>query len=328
MKVYIILIIIHILNDINFVSGFCESRKENSITLVNTYNISIIGNEFKTEIGNSLSSLSYTALGLYGNFNNNNHNYNYYVLNNIFILMGLSSALHHFFYTNNSWAYYADILCLELLISYSLLNNIYYVIKKNTHIYSLIILSNLLIMLICNNINLELRTTIIKVNMGFIIINQLFININIIHKKNKYYGIILLKHNISNALLFSLCIIFFYNDDYCDSNSLKYFNPHAFWHIFSGLALNNSINTTIMYYCLMNNKKYKIRKLINSNNINNSNKSKSLYIINNIWKYLLLNVELDNNKYIKKNSSTSFNIEDIKLLKMENGIHRRIKSYG
>ena len=35
---------------------------------------------------------------------------------------------------------------------------------------------------------------------------------------------------------------------------------------------------------------------------------------------------LDNNKY--KNSSISINLEDIRLLNMENGFHRRIRSYG
>ena len=40
------------------INAFCESRINNSIVLQNTYNISIIGNEFKTEIGNSISLIS------------------------------------------------------------------------------------------------------------------------------------------------------------------------------------------------------------------------------------------------------------------------------
>ena len=63
-----------------------------------------------------------------------------------------------------------------------------------------------------------------------------------------------------------------------------------------------------------------IYKILNLTNI------RSLFYINKFSKYLLLNVELDNNKY--KNSSTSINLEDFRLLNMENGFHRRIRSYG
>jgi hypothetical protein len=309
---------------IPYSNAFCESRINNSIVLQNTYNISIIGNEFKTEIGNSLSSLIYSGVGFYGIFINN-HDFNYYVLMNIFILMGLSSALHHFLYTNNSWAYYSDILCVELIISYFLFCIIHYVIKKHKHLFSFLILINLLTMMVSNTINTDLRTELIKVNMGVIIVNQTFINLHIIYVKNKHYGLILLKHNISNIILFSLSIIFFYNDDYCNEKTFTMLNPHSLWHVFSALALYNSLHTTIIYYCLINNVKYKILNLTNI---------RYLYFIDKFSKYLLLNVELDNNKYknkiIKntKNSATSINIEDVRLLNMENGFHRRIRSYG
>ncbi len=300
------------------INAFCESRINNSIVLQNSYNISIIGNEFKTEIGNSLSSLAYSVIGLYGNFNIN-HNYNYYVLNNIFILMGLSSALHHFFYTNNSWAYYSDIICVELIISYTLLVQIYYIIKSKLYFInaSIFVLTNFLAMVVSNNVDLNLRTQIIKFNMGYIIGVQIFTNLHIIYAKNKHYGLILLKHNISNGILFGLSIIFFYNDDYCNEESIYWLNPHSLWHIFSALALNNCFQSTLIYYCLLNNIKYKIRKLTNICSLN---------FCNNISKYLLLNVLLDNNKY--KNSSTSINLEDVRLLKIEEGFHRRIRSYG
>ena len=313
-----------ILYTIPSINAFCESRINNSIILQNTYNISIISYEFKTEIGNSLSSLVYSGIGLYGIFINN-HSFNYYVLMNIFIFMGLSSSLHHFFYSNNVWAYYADILCIELIISYSLLCSIEYVVKNYTHLFTSLILFNFLTMLVANNIDIGLRTSIIKINMGFIVGIQSFINLHIVYEKNKYYGVILLKHNISNAILFGLSILVFYSDDYCNEETLKIINPHSLWHIFSAFALNNTINTTIIYYCLINNIQYKIKKLTNI---------RSLNIINIFYKYLLLNVELDNNKYknkiIKntKNSATSINMEDVRLLNMENGFHRRIRSYG
>jgi hypothetical protein len=300
------------------INAFCESRINNSIVLQNTYNISIIGHEFKTEIGNSISSLVYSVIGLYGNYINN-HNYYYYVLNNIFILMGITSALHHFFYTNNSWAYYSDIICVELIISFTLLVQIYYIIKRKIYFInaSIFILANFLTMVVSNNIDLNLRTHIIKFNIGYIIGIQILTNLQIFYIKNKIYGIILLKHNISNFILLSLAIIFFYNDDYCNEKSIYWLNPHSLWHVFSGLALNNCFHTTLIYYCLVNNIKYKIIKITNL---------KSLCFINNILKYILLYIELDNNKY--KNSSTSINLEDIRLLKIEEGFHRRIRSHG
>lgn len=278
-----------ILYTIPSINAFCESRINNTIILQNTYNISIISNEFKTEIGNSLSSLVYSGIGLYGIFIKN-HSFNYYVLNNIFIFMGLSSSLHHFFYTNNIWAYYADIICIELIISYSLLCSIEYVVKNYTHLFTSLILFNFLTMLVANNIDIGLRTRIIKINMGFIVGIQSFINLHIVYTKNKYYGLILLKHNISNAILFGLSILAFYSDNFCNEETLKIINPHSLWHIFSAFALNNTINTTIMYYCLLNNIQYKIKKLTNI---------RSLNMINIFYKYLLLNIELNNNILIE-----------------------------
>lgn len=308
------------LNNFPFINAFCESRI-NNITILQKH---IFDNEIKTEIGNSISSLVYSGLGFYGIFINN-HDFNYYVLMNIFILMGITSALHHFIYSNNNWAYYSDIVCVEFIISYSLLCYINYVVQKWKNVFSFIILINLLSMIVSNTININLRTNLIKINMGFIIINQLFINLHIIKLKNKHYGLILFRHNSSNIILFGLSILFFYIDDLCDEKSLFILNPHSLWHLFSGLALNNCLHTTIMYYCLINNIKFKILKFTNI---------RSLYFINKFSKYLLLNVELDNNKYknhiIKntRNSATSINIQDVRLLNMENGFHRRIRSYG
>ena len=103
-----------ILNNIffkNIAYAFCESKYNNKL-LYNTYNITIISERFNTEIGNSLSSFIYSIIGLYG-LKLKNHNFNYYILMNIFILMGISSALHHFF----------------ILIIYGLIMQIFFVLN-------------------------------------------------------------------------------------------------------------------------------------------------------------------------------------------------------
>jgi hypothetical protein len=312
------IIILNILNIlyIPICNAFCESTMITN--MINDKNVSISttrNNKYKIELGNSISSIVYGLLGINGLFIKNN-SVHFYITMNLFILMGISSTLHHYFYTNNSWAYIADINCVEILLVYSsiyILNNNSFKYFKNTEKFLVfVILSNYIAMIVFNTINIHLRTLLVKGNMSFIILNQICDNLYV-YKVDKKYFCILFKHNISNGILFALSITFWYVDLICNKNIQQIINSHALWHVFSGFALYNTINTSIIYYAIINNIEYKINTLFNVG----------------FMRYILLNVELSTKKSNIKNCATSINMEDARLIDIDiNTYHRRIRSYG
>ncbi len=170
-------------------------------------------------------------------------------------------------------------------------------------------------MVIFKTINIEIRTLFIKLNMGYIIANQILCNLHI-YFYNYSYFLILLKHDISNLFLFLFSVIFWYLDFVCIPEIFSFINCHALWHIFSALSLYNVINTSKIYYCLINNLKYKIH-------------------FNNYIKYLYLNVDIYNIKInirdIETNTKPDICIDMINLDKNINVnkiLHRRIQSHS
>ena len=304
---------------------FCESKLKNDTIMIDN-------KEIPVELGNSISSLAYSAFGICGLFIKN-HSFNYYVLMNIFILMGISSTIHHYYFTTNSWAYLADIACVELIISYSLIflvntNKFGYIVFKNAspikyknlqNFIIFIILSNYLTMVIANCKNIILRNLFIKINMGFIITNQLYSCVYIYNYHNKYFKTII-KYNLFNGIYFSLSIFFWFLDNLCYPEIFFILNSHALWHVFSAHALFNTINTSIIHNCIDNNLEFDLKPLIKK------------------LPYFLFIVKKYNRKSNIKNSSTNVNLEDVRIINNRsmsnnfidnyNFIHRRIRSYG
>ena len=101
-KIFLLFKLLIIIQNINIAIGFCESQLyNNTINLkIDNSTLYLIKNNFKYELSNSISSIIYSIYGFYG-LTLKNNNINFYVLMNMFILTGLGSGLHHFFYTNN-----------------------------------------------------------------------------------------------------------------------------------------------------------------------------------------------------------------------------------
>lgn len=282
--------------------GFCESE-------LITYNDTNI--EYKSEIGNSITSLSYSILGIGGLFTIHNSNI-YYIVMNLLILTGLTSSLHHYFYTNNRWAHIADIVSMELVVSFSLIYMITDIYYLNLSIIRKILLFFILNMTICmfiyNEINPEIRTILLKTEMGLIILYHIhviyYFYINNLPIKHK-----ILKSTSINGIMFGLSISCWYLDNICYERVHNIINFHALWHIFSSMALFNSLNITIIYHSYHNNIKFKWISLCKK------------------LPYLFFVVNLTNEKSNIQNNYTNINLEEIKLIEGNNS-HRRIKSYG
>jgi hypothetical protein len=325
MKLFILFRLLIFIQNSNNVIGFCESQLYNNTIDLNINKNStlfLIKNNFKYELGNSISSFIYTIYGAYGLTLKNNH-INFYILMNIFILLGLSSGLHHFFYTKNYWGHLLDINCVIIIISFSLItlltNNKLLIknYKKITNILFAIITTSFVLMLTFNIVYNNYRSYIIYINSGFIVIYQFCTNIHLVIRDNyNSKNILVLKNNIINLLLIIFAkIIWNFDSVYCSRNIINYINFHSLWHIFSCIALYNTINNNNLYYAIINNKNYIIYYPF---------KLQCL-------KYLMFNIEIIKNKITYKNSSTSAVIEELNLLSIHNIYkygHRRIKSCG
>ena len=136
---------------ISYVYSSCEA-----------YWLSNISSEYASSIGlsepgNAISSLSYTIFGFAGLLTTNNSIFYHFIMN-LFIILGLFSFLHHYYYYNAKWAYSGDIVSMVVLAPMSLLyiacNNIckYIFINK---IFNFIITLIFLVMLIFYELSLD-----------------------------------------------------------------------------------------------------------------------------------------------------------------------------
>ena len=296
-----------ILCNIPLYNGFCESK----LIIDNTNNTQSI--EYFSEVGNSVSSLTFIVFGIVGLFNYN-HSVFYYIVMNLMILMGLSSCLHHYYYTNNFWAHMADIICMEQLLTFSLIymitNTLIINISCVRKLYILIILFGNLTMLIYNHINATIRTNIMISYSGLMIAEHIHI---LLYFYRYYYSnfYIILKAELFNLIFGGLAIGTWYSDHICFQSIYNITNFHAWWHFFSALTLFNSINLNIIYYAYINNIEYKWISLIKK------------------CPYLFFIVRVTNKKLNISDSSTSINMEDARLINNINEFnHRRIRSYG
>ena len=282
-------------------TGFCESK-----LLINN----ATDTEFLSEIGNSITSLSYSIFGIIGAFNELN-TVLYYIVMNLIFLMGLMSFLHHYFYTNNKWAYIADITCMEMLVSMSLI----YMIANNSAVYLnniqklliLVTLTNTIAMFIYNILNVKTRFILFATNLGCIVLYQKYI-ILFFYKNNKNIFKHILKSELVNGCVFGLSVGCWYLDNLCYPRVHVIINAHALWHVFSGLALFNCINLSSIYYAYNNHIEYKWKPLFRK------------------LPYLFFIIKLTKLKSNVRHNYTNINLEDIRLIDTYN--HRRTKSAG
>ena len=264
----------------------------------------------KSELGNAISSLIYTVFGIIG-MTLKNYTALYHLLMNSFIILGVGSFLHHYYYNLSGWAHDADIISMEFITSFSLLyiiyNNIAYKYQLFHKISNLLIISNCLIMIIYNRIDGGKRTLLMQILIGFMILSQMkiCIHIFIINYVIRYK---ILLTQLYAGFLFTLAIIMWYMDKDCPSWSINKFNAHIIWHIGTSWSLFNMINISTIYYCIINDTKFVWVSLFNR------------------APWFLFIVKLKNEKTNLINNST--NIEQGELRLLIDKSHRRTRTVG
>ena len=320
---YIILLYLSNSCEFNYIKNISISNNSNNLNNLNNSNNSNNLNNLNTnnnipELANSITSLSFCILGLIGLYFGNTY---LYIINmNLLILLGLTSCLHHYFYTN-IFFWHADILSIEVLLIFILLN-LLNIIINNSYFYKIInfiLVTNYLLMLTYNNTNITIRRYFIQGNMTFIVLINIFICYYLYYIKNNNY-VFLIKCNLINGLYLLLASLCWYLDIICIYNIHKIIDTHSLWHIFISLASFNTINTIIIYNSVLNNK--------------------NLYFIPLLKKipYITYLAYSKDNKIKTKNSSTYIELQDIKLVNnneiintnknINTNTHRRIKSYS
>ena len=267
------------------------------------------------ELMNAITSLSYTLLGIIGIITNN-HSCVYYLLMNLFILTGISSFLHHYYYAIGSWSHVIDITSMYLLSVFSL----FYIVCDNEYNINKYIKRGCNFLITTTSVSFittfhlgyhQERSLLFKLTLGEIIFTQMllcsyYIYINSHIKKR------VIVSSLWNLLLFLIGIIMWYIDDSCEEwVYINHFNGHSIWHIAISWSLFNTINITNL--C-----RYEYNR------------------INIIWKplcsvipgflYLIL---ITKEKSNMKHNYTDIKLEEIKLLSPnENNHHRRVNTIG
>lgn len=200
---------------------------------------------------NAITSLSYTLFGILGLFLRH-YSVFYYTLMFLFILNGVASCLHHYYYSDADWAYASDIIVMNSLASFSvfyiLCDNEYYKYSTNskvldyliTFIYILLNFTSILlylISLISYKIDYSWRV-FFKIMISLVVASQLFI---CCFNKNKF----IIKSTIWNGILFSIGVAMLYIDNTCQRWMwYNNFNCHSLWHVLVSWSLFGAINVT------------------------------------------------------------------------------------
>ena len=218
-----------------------------------------------SEPDNALSSLTFTCFGIWGLLTRKQTN-QYYTLMNLNILTGLSSYLHHYYYTDTKWAYSADIINIQLLSSYILFYTVCDIELINTSIPLLRQILGLLIIFNCEVLDNILqyriwsRNTQLQVVMLFIILIQIKYSYSILKSK------LLLRETKSkfimsqflSFILFCVACVMYYIDTECYSWMHYSFNTHSIWHISVSWSEFIIINLANQYLSIKYNKIYNI----------------------------------------------------------------------
>ena len=281
---------------------------------------------------NAITSLSFTAFGLVG-IMLKNHTTIYYLLMNLFILMGISSFLHHYYYSNADWAYAFDIITMELLTSFALFymisDMLNYRYRMLNIVCSFMILTTCIFMIVFYKINYDIRSSLIMTNMSAIISTQSGIIAYLFYIRS-YIKYKVLLTSIWSGLLFTIAIIVWFIDKECPSWMWRRFNGHAVWHVCCSWALFNVTNMTTITYAIINNKTFKWIGLfkcspgflfiivLNDRNLNIKHNHTCIEIN-------------DLNKTDQINEINEIRLNEIcetDLVPKIEGYHRRCKSYG
>lgn len=266
------------------------------------------------EIMNAITSLSYTIFGIIGLITNNNTCV-YYLLMNLFILTGISSFLHHYYYILGSWSHIIDITSMYLLTVFSLFyivcDNEYSINKYIKRLFNLLIMITSVAFITAFHLGHEERHLLFKITIGEILFTQLLL-CSYFTYINSYIKKRLLLSSLWNLLLFIIGIIMWYIDTSCyEWLYINHFNAHSIWHITISWSLFNTLNITNL--C-----RYEYNR------------------INTIWKPLfsfipgfLYLIIITNEKSNIKDSYTNIKLEEIKLLSSENtNKHRRNNTFS
>lgn len=283
------------------VNGYCE---EQWITKSKVSHTGI------TETFNAISSLSYTIFGFIGLMQKNHSNV-YYLIMNLFIYTGISSFLHHYYISWETWTHLSDVICMQLLAIFSL----YYIVCDNEYkfpiikrLFNLLTTFTALTLLTLLAIRSGERTLVLKVTMAEIVITQLFLCAYLFYINSVFKRLVFLT-SIWNGFLFSFGVTMWYIDVECPNwMYYSHFNGHAIWHIAVSWALFNTISITNLCRYSYNN-------------------------IEIIWKPLckyipgfIYIIIITQNKSNLTSSYTIMDLSEVRLLTVPS--HRRIKSHG
>ena len=287
--------------------GFCEAYWISNSTAYqsnSTENIS--------EVGNAISSLSYSIFGLIGIILRYNTTM-YYLLMNLFILLGIASFLHHYNYSNADWAYSADIISMELVTTFSLLYILCDIEYNQSKLFNkfcgFLIISSSLSMIILNTVKPSYRTLILKIFMGSIIASQakICIHLCILDLMIKYRVFLTL---VWSSILFTLAAVMWHIDNDCPYWTINKLNGHTIWHICTAWSLFNVINISTIYRCLLNQTKYTWIPLIEC------------------CPWFIFIVKLSNEKTNLIHEYTAIDLDEIKLISYGCKNHRRNRTIG
>ena len=277
-----------------------------------------------SEPDNALSSLTFTCFGIWGIISTQQSN-QYYILMSLNILTGISSYLHHYYYTDTHWAYAADIINVQLLTSYILLYLLCDIELINTSIpllrqlAALLIIVNCEIMIIFYNIGYGPRNKQLQIVMLLILLLQfkssyLVLKNNLIITSTKH---IFIYRQLWCLLLFIIACCMWNIDTQCYSWMHYTFNAHAIWHITIAWVAFNTINLSNQYLCIKESKIYTIVSPIP--------KQISYLII------ILFKVNATNKRADIDEQATMIDLEQLMLLDetiSRNKRHRRVQSHS
>jgi len=232
---------------------------------------------------------------------------------NLFILVGLSSFFHHFYYYNADWAYAADLISTYLLTSFSLFyitcENEYFKHKFISKVCNLLNIINHVSILVCYKLGYS-NMLFLKIIIYGIIVTQSMICIYFLYIKSIIKYRILLA-SIWNFGLGALGYNLWLYDMQCTEWSVQNrFNGHMIWHISIAWTLFNTINITNVCRYTFNEIKFTWNPLFKC------------------MPWFLYLIVLSKEKSNVADNYTNIEIGEMKLLIEKNPGHRRVSTYG
>ena len=287
-------------------NAFCEAYWRSNIST------SYGSSENLSEPVNAISSLTYTMFGLVGIFMKNYTNM-YYLLMNMFIILGLSSFFHHYYYYDAAWAYAADLICTYFLSCFSLFyiicDNEYFKYKIINKLCSLLIITNYISILVCYKIGFS-NVILIKTIIYGIIASQSIICIYFLIIKSSIKYRILISSLWNFGLGTTGYNLWLYDIECTNWAQHTQFNGHMIWHITIAWTLFNTLNVTNVCRYTFNEIKFTWKPLIKC------------------APWFLYVIVLSKEKSNITDNYTNIEVGEIKHLLDKTKNHRRVNTYG